>query len=56
MDLGELEWGRIDWISLAQDKDQWRDLVNVVLNFRFPQYAEKFLSGCPRNVQLHIVN
>jgi hypothetical protein len=36
MDLGEIEWyGRV-WIELAQDRDQWRALVNTVLNLRFP--------------------
>jgi hypothetical protein len=24
MDLREIEWGNIDWIDLAQDRDQWR--------------------------------
>jgi hypothetical protein len=32
MDLGEIGWGGMDWIDLAQDRDQWRDLVNTVLN------------------------
>jgi hypothetical protein len=26
----------MDWIDLAQNKDRWRDLVNVVLNLRGP--------------------
>jgi hypothetical protein len=34
MDLGEIGWGGVDWIGLAQDRDKWRDLVNVVINFR----------------------
>jgi hypothetical protein len=28
IDLGETEWCGMDWISLAQDSDKWRDLVN----------------------------
>jgi hypothetical protein len=34
MDLREIGWGSVDWIQLAQDRDQWRDLVNTVLNLR----------------------
>jgi hypothetical protein len=36
MDLGEIEWGAVDWIGLAQDREKWRALVNVVMNLRFP--------------------
>jgi hypothetical protein len=36
MDLRELEWGSMDWIDLAQDRDQWRALVNMVMNLRVP--------------------
>jgi predicted membrane protein len=32
MDLRVIEWDDIDWINLAQDKDQWRVLVNTVMN------------------------
>jgi hypothetical protein len=31
MDLGEVGWGDVDWIGLAQDRNRWRDLVNSVL-------------------------
>jgi hypothetical protein len=34
MDLGEIGWGGIDWIDLAQDRNQWRALVNVVMNLQ----------------------
>jgi hypothetical protein len=36
MGLGELEWGSVDWIGLAQDRDKWRALVNVVMNLPVP--------------------
>jgi hypothetical protein len=34
MDLGEVGWGSVDWIGLAQDRNRWRALVNSVLNLR----------------------
>jgi hypothetical protein len=36
MDLRKLEWGGMDWIDVAQDRDQWRALVNTVMNIRVP--------------------
>jgi hypothetical protein len=36
MDLREIGWGSMDWIDLAQDRDQWRALVNTVMNVRVP--------------------
>jgi hypothetical protein len=36
MDLREIEWGDMDWIDLAQDRDQWRALLNTVMNLRIP--------------------
>jgi hypothetical protein len=36
MDLREIKWGGMDWIDLAQDRDQWRDLMNTVMNFWVP--------------------
>jgi hypothetical protein len=46
IDLIEIEWDGVDWIDMAQDRDQWRAPVNTVLNLRVPQNAGKFLSGC----------
>jgi hypothetical protein len=34
--LREVGWGGMDWIDLAQDRDQWRVLVNTVMNLRAP--------------------
>jgi hypothetical protein len=31
MDLGELGWGVVDWIGLAQVRNRWRGLVNSVM-------------------------
>jgi hypothetical protein len=36
MDLGEVGWSDVDWISLAQDRNRWRALVNSLLNLRVP--------------------
>jgi hypothetical protein len=35
IDLREIAWDGMDWIDLAQDKDQWRALVNTVMTFGF---------------------
>jgi hypothetical protein len=36
MNLTVKEWDNIDWIDLAQDRDQWRVLVNTVMNLWVP--------------------
>jgi hypothetical protein len=37
MDLRKLGWGGMDWIDLAQDGEQWKALVNMmVMNLRVP--------------------
>jgi hypothetical protein len=36
MDLREIGWDGVDWIELAQERDQWRALVNTVMNLRVP--------------------
>jgi hypothetical protein len=35
-ELREIEWNGMDWIDLAQDREQWRALVNTVMNLRVP--------------------
>jgi hypothetical protein len=34
----------VGWIHLAQDKDQWRAVVNTAMNNLVPQNAENILS------------
>jgi hypothetical protein len=36
MDLGGIGYDGRDWIKLAQDRDQWRALVNTLMNLRLP--------------------
>jgi hypothetical protein len=36
MDLRKMGLGDMDWIDLAHDTNQWRALVNTVINFRVP--------------------
>jgi len=33
MDLQYVRWGGMDWITLAQDRDSWGSVVNVIMNF-----------------------
>jgi hypothetical protein len=35
-DLGEIRWGSVDWIGLAQHRDEWSALVNATMNLRVP--------------------
>jgi hypothetical protein len=36
MDVRAIGWGDMDWIDLAQDRDQLRALMNAVMNFQVP--------------------
>ena len=36
MDLNEVGCGGRDWIKLAQERERWRALVNVIMNIRVP--------------------
>jgi hypothetical protein len=58
MDHREIGWDVMDWIDVAQDKDQWRVLVSMLIKFRVPYHVGKFLSSCTiggwsRRAQLH---
>jgi hypothetical protein len=46
MDLREIGWGGTDAIDLALDRDQWRVLVNRVINFRVLYNVKKSLNSC----------
>jgi hypothetical protein len=41
IDFREIGWDGMDCIDLAEDRDQWRAVVNTVMNLRVP-----FLRGC----------
>jgi hypothetical protein len=48
----------VDWIDLAQDREQWQALVSIVMNLRVPYNVGKFLNsgatgGSSRRAQLH---
>ena len=45
VDLQEVGCEGMDWIDLAQDRDRWQALVNVVMNLLVPQNAENFLTS-----------
>jgi hypothetical protein len=43
MDLREIGWDGMDWTGLAQDRDQWRALVNTAMNLRGSMKRWEFL-------------
>jgi hypothetical protein len=45
MNLREIGWGGMDWIDLAQVTDQWRAVVNTVMNLLVEWNIGKFLSS-----------
>jgi hypothetical protein len=36
MNLKEVGWEGVDWIHVAQDKEQWRAVLNTVMKHRVP--------------------
>jgi hypothetical protein len=36
IDLTEIRWDAMDWINLAEGRDQWKTLVNTVMKLRVP--------------------
>jgi hypothetical protein len=50
LDLKEVVWEGVDRIHLAQDRDQWRALVDTVMNHRFPWNPEDFLTSFSRSL------
>jgi hypothetical protein len=36
IDRREIEWDGMEWIDMAEDRDQWRALVNTAMKLRIP--------------------
>jgi hypothetical protein len=36
MDLRDIGWDGMDWVDVAQDREQWMAVVNTVINLRVP--------------------
>jgi hypothetical protein len=45
MDLTEIVWNVLDWSHLAQARDQWRVVVNTVMNLGVTYKAGNFLTS-----------
>jgi hypothetical protein len=48
MDLKDIGWGFTDLICLAQDRGNWRAVLNTVMNIQVPINAGKLLRSCTR--------
>jgi hypothetical protein len=46
MDLQEVACGGTDWIQLAQDRDRWQALMNIVMNLWVTSNVGNFLTSC----------
>ena len=40
-----VQWGGMDWIYVAQNRDRWRALVNVLVKFLVSNNTGNLLSG-----------
>jgi hypothetical protein len=54
MDLREIGWGSVEWIQLAQDRDQWRAVVNTIMNLHASRTVEVATRCKVRSVELFI--
>ena len=45
MYLQAVEWEGMDWITLAQDRDRWWELVNAVMDLRVPYNVQNFFTS-----------
>jgi hypothetical protein len=43
VDVREIGWSGMDWIDLVQDREQWKALVNTVMNLRGSMKFWEFL-------------
>jgi hypothetical protein len=58
MDLGEIGWGGVDSIDLAQDMDKWRALVSVVMNLLktpWPESASELYGPSCRHLSVKLM-
>jgi hypothetical protein len=45
MGIREIGWEGVDWMHLAQDRDQWWALVNMVMSLLVPEKVGDFLTS-----------
>jgi hypothetical protein len=56
MEIAEIGWEGVDWITLSQERDKWRAGMNMLMNRWIPQNAVNFLTSFSRWTVLHRVN
>jgi hypothetical protein len=45
MDLDGIGWEGVDWMHLAEDRDQWWALVNMVVNLQVPEKSNNLMTS-----------